>query len=205
VEQGRLTRARRGNYALPDAEESLPPEGREIVEALRSSGAEAHLTGFDIVGSHSHQFVRSYPHLVYADPDAMREVAFALSDAGFWSVPSTAASASLRAPVPDRLVLLRTQPVARMDRFGVRGPVAPIEKAWLDVLREVRAGAFPASLADLGAMLASMLRSKVDVQRLRSWAREMGYREHVDAVIHPDKVDAASDPELRELAAGARR
>jgi hypothetical protein len=205
VDEGQLIRSSRGQYSLPNAEASMPPESRELIAALRESAADAHVTGFDVIGSHSHQFVRSYPHLVYADPDALAEVAYALGDAGFWSLPTTAASEHLRTPVPDRLVLLRGQPPARMARFGVRGSVAPIEKAWLDLLREVRAGAFPASLADLGSMLASMLRAKADVSRLRSWGREMGLRDQVDAVLDPDAVPADADPELRALAAGARR
>jgi len=195
----------RGEYALPGAEMFLSEETQELVAALRESGAEAHLTGFDVIASHSHQFVRSYPHLVYADPDALAEVAFALSEAGFWSLPAGATSKRLQTPTPERLVLLRGQPPARMQRFGVRGLIAPIEKAWLDLLREVRAGTFPASLGDLGAVLASMVRAKADVARLRSWAREMGLRDQVDAVLEPDAVAPDARLELRELAAGARR
>ena len=205
VKDGRLVRTGHGEYALPDREELLAGETRELVDALGNSGAEAHVTGFDVIGSHTHQVVRSFPHLVYADPGALAEVGFALGDAGFWSMPAGAAAEHLRSPHPDRLVLLRGQSASRMDRFGVRGPLAPVEKAWLDLLRETRAGTVPASLGDLGAMLASMLRSNVDQRRLRSWAREMGYADHVDAVIDPDAVGDAAEPELRELAAGARR
>ncbi|MDA0179945.1 hypothetical protein OJ997_06540 [Solirubrobacter phytolaccae] len=205
VDEGRLVHAGHGEYALPGAEAFLPEEIQELVAALRESGAEAHLTGLDVIGSHSHQFLRSYPHLVYADPDALAEVAFALSEAGFWSLPAGAASKRLQTPTPESFVLLRGQPPARMERFGVRGPIAPMEKAWLDLLREVRAGTFPASLADLGAVLAAMVRAKADVPRLRSWAREMGLRDHVDAVLEPDTIASDTRLELRELAAGARR
>jgi len=205
VDEGRLVHSSHGEYALPGAEGSLAPETRELVAAVRESGAEAHVTGFDVIGSYSHQFVRSYPHLVYADPDALTDVAFALGEAGFWSLPANAAAKHLRTPMPERFVLLRGQPPARMERFGVRGPIAPMEKAWLDLLREVRAGIFPASLADLGAVLASMVRAKADVRRLRSWAREMGLRDHVDAVLEPDAVAPEANLELRELAAGARQ
>src|ERR1700741_2414613 len=87
VEQGAVHKVGRGLYALPDAGSALPPEAQQIVEALASTGADAHLTGFDVVGPHSHQFVREYPHLVYCDLAAFQSVGFALVQADFAVFP----------------------------------------------------------------------------------------------------------------------
>jgi hypothetical protein len=109
------------------------------------------------------------------------------------------------APDPDRIVALRGQPIARMDRLGVRSEIAPVEKAWLDLLREARAGSLPISLADAGAILASLLRSGADETQLLNWAREMGYEHHVQAVLDPQSSARDRDAETRELAEGALR
>ncbi len=207
IDVGGIERVARGAYRLPREAmlASLPPTAVELVRALVASGAEAHLTGYDLLASHSHQFVRSFPHLVYADSAALEQVAFALSQAGFQPVPAGRRSRFLvlHAPDPDRVVVLRGQPVSRMERLGVRSEVGPPEKAWLDLLRETRTGIFPISLADVGAILSSLLRSGADEALLKRWAREMGYDRHLSAVIQPLAVFHES--ELRELAAGAAR
>lgn len=207
VASGQVERIERGSYRLARSElaKLLPSTAADIVQALGASGAEAHLTGFDLLASHSHQFVRTFPHLVYADPAALDEVSFALSQVGFLPVPAgqQARNVIAHAPDLDRIVVLRGQPIGRMERFGVRSTIGPPEKAWLDLLRETRAGSLPVSLADLGAILASLLRSGTDQELLKRWAREMGYQRHVQAVLDPSA--AQDDPELRELTAGATR
>lgn len=206
IKQGRVQRAEYGVYRLAnvDPDQLLAPSAAAIVRAISESGAEAHLTGLDPLAAHSHQFLRSFPHVVYADPDALEQVAFTLSRAGFQPVPAGRAARNLivHAPDPDRTVVLRGQPVSRMDRLGVRSAVAPPEKAWLDLLREARNGSLPISLGEVGAILASMLESGADRDQLLRWAREMGYERQVRAVVDQDE---AFDDETRELAAGAKR
>lgn len=209
VAQGRVERSGQGVYRLLDQEPSLlDGSAAEIVRAIAASGAEAHLTGLDPVAAHSHQFLRSFPHLVYADPNALEQVAFALSQAGFQPVKAGRAARNtvVHAPDPDRVVILRGQPTSRMDRLGVRSEVAPPEKAWLDLLRETRTGVLPLSLAETGAILASMLHSGGgEARQLMRWAKEMGYDRQALAVLDPSTAEQSDDDELRQLAAGARR
>jgi DNA-binding HxlR family transcriptional regulator len=206
VEQGRVSRSTRGSYRLEEeASRSLSTTAAQIVAAIEESGSEAHLTGMDLLAAHAHQFVRGFPHLVYADPDALDQVAYALSQAGFLPVAPGPHVRNLLAHSPDidRVVVLRGQPTARMTRFGVRSEVAPPEKAWLDLLRETKAGNAPWSMADVGAIWASLLLANIDAQQLGRWAREMGLDRYVRALTD---ADADSDaPELQELKAGAAR
>ncbi len=209
VNAGQVQRIEQGTYQLAGdgLRSALEPQAAQIVHALATSGAEAHLTGYDLLAAHSHQFVRSFPHLVYADPAALEEVSFALSQAGFLPVPAGRQARNLltHAPDLDRFVLLRGQSATRMERFGVRSEIGPPEKAWLDLLRETRAGSLPGSLADLGAILASLLRSGTDTALLQRWAREMGYSRYVQAVLHPETITPTDPSDLQQLAAGATR
>lgn len=208
--QGRVERRGHGVYRLVDEppEDLLGGSAADVVRAIGASGAEAHLTGLDPIAAHSHQFLRSFPHLVYADPGALDQMAFALSQAGFQPVRAGRAARDtlVHAPDPDRIVLLRGQPTSRMDRLGVRSEVAPPEKAWLDLLREARTGALPISLTEVGAILSSLLRSGGgDARQLLRWAREMGYDRQTRAVLDPETAERSNDDELRQLAAGARQ
>ena len=209
IKAGRVERFERGLYRLvgEDPADALSGSAAEIVHALRRSGSDAHLTGFDPVAANSHQFVRSFPHLVYADPEALEQVSSALAQAGFQPVRAGRAARDMlmHAPDPDRIVVMRGQPIARMDRLGVRSEIAPVEKAWLDLLREARGGSLPISLNDAGAILASLLRSSADETQLTNWAREMGYEHHVQAVLDPRSSARDRDAETRQLADGALR
>jgi hypothetical protein len=206
IEAGVLKRLGYGHYGLADAREGLAEPAEELVDVLEQAGVEAHLTGLDVIGSYGHQFVRSYPHLIYVDPPALDELAFQLGAADL--LPARAGSGAAQALLPNvdvaRVVLLRGQPAGRSDRFGVRGLVAPVEKAWLDLVREARGGAYPIALNELGAILASLLDAgRVDQRRLSSWSREMGYQDEV-AVVLDRAAPVGADAELQELAAGAR-
>lgn len=207
VDDGLVIRTSPGSYQLADETQVFSGTAAEIVDALKVSGAEGHLTGYDLLAVHGHQFVRAFPHLVYADPHGLEQVAFALSQAGFQPVPAGRSARNLvvHAPDVDRVVVLRGQPVTRMDRLGVRSTVGPPEKAWLDLLREARSGSMPISMNELGAMLASMLRAGIDTRLLGRLAREMGFADHVEAVVHPSSVSDAHRPELQQLAEGAIR
>jgi DNA-binding Lrp family transcriptional regulator len=201
VKAGSLSRPQRGTYVLVNQSEQVTATAYRIVAVLRDCAAEAHLTGYDVLATHSHQFMRQWPHLVYADPAAIDDVSHALSQAGFNVLPAKDAGVASGLSDANRVVVIRGQSPSRMDRFSAYGRVAPIEKAWIDLLREVRIGWFPLSLADVGAILASMLRNGVDEARIASYARESGYGhylQHLPAGSPPDSP-------IAQLHAGMRR
>ncbi len=201
VNAGSLSRPRRGTYVLAEEPSQPTATADRIVAALRDCAAEAHLTGYDVLAAHSHQFMRVWPHLVYADPAAIDDVSHALSRAGFSVLPAKDAGVASGLSEADRVVVIRGQSPSRMDRFSAYGRVAPIEKAWIDLLREVRIGWFPLSLADVGAILASMLRDGVDEARIASYARESGYGHYLQHL----PTGSPPDSSIAQLHAGMQR
>lgn len=105
--------------------------------AASGAAPDAHLTGFDVLARYAHKFVVEHPHLVYAEPAAIETITFRLADAGFSAVRAQQNRPAVSAPV-DETVLVRAQ--ANAEQYGVRGPIAPPEKAWVDTLRETLRG-----------------------------------------------------------------
>ncbi len=84
-------------------------------------------------------------------------------------------------------------------RYPVRDHLALPEKAWVDLLREVRRSKLGFDYGELGRILRSLERAGVPLLRLRTYARNVGYTEWVDAALGdrpPNTVEQA------QLAAG---
>lgn len=201
VECGALIRHGHGQYALSDVDQfPLSDRGREIVGILSKNGIDAHLTGFDVLARHAHQFVFDYPQLVYAEPYAVDAAEAALADGGFIVVPAGRGS-KIEVPDLSRLVLLRKQSDAAR-RFGVIGHVAPREKAWIDLLREASKGSLNFDFGELGRLLRALLESNGNSVKLHRYAARMGYDGWLAAVEDPQHN--SSDADAARLAAGYR-
>jgi hypothetical protein len=195
---GALLRAAQGSYALPNAQLALPPIGQEIVGVLKTNGIEGHLSGFDLLGAYAHQFVFEYPHIVLVEPSSYDSAAMELVRGGFVVVAAGPAAVRTSADT-SRLVLLRPQPDAE-KRFGVRRHIAPVEKAWVDLLRETLKSRLPFQFLELGRILRNLDDRGADRRRLSSYATRLGYAEWVHAA-HQQRRDA-TEPDMRALVAG---
>lgn len=197
LDQQRAEEVRRGRYRLAGEPAVRSEAAMELLSFLEERGYEAHLTGFDLLAPHAHQFVYDFPHLVYGEPGASAALAYELPARGFvvgFASPGLK-PASLDA---SQMVLLRNQTNA--EQYGVRGHVAPVEKAWVDTLRESRRGNLEVSYLELGRILRSLVDSGADLRYLRRYARQMGYLGQVE-----DALDATHEPataEGRALQAG---
>lgn len=103
-----------------------------------------------------------------------------------------------RPPPRQRTVILRGQ-THDERRYPVRDHLAMPEKAWVDLLREVRRSRLGLDYGELGRILRSLERAGVPLDRLRTYARTVGYRAWVDAALgdrDPDNLEQA------QLAAG---
>lgn len=176
---GELVRPARGVYARPGTALALSPIAQELVGVLQDHGIEGHLTGFDLLGAYAHQFVFEYPHIVIAEPSSYDDAELELSRSGFVAVAAGPAASGTAAET-SRLVLLRRQPDAER-RFGVRRYLAPVEKAWVDLLRETLKSRLPFQFMELGRILRNMEDGGADMRRLRSYAKRLGYIGWVDA------------------------
>jgi hypothetical protein len=201
VQSGEVVRHGHGHYALASADSlPVPATGREIAAALAEAEVEAHLTAFDALARFAHQFVYAYPHVVYAEPDAVSDVARALADAGF-VVVRAGRHASVEVADSSRVVLVRGQAEAAR-RYGVIGHLASPEKAWVDLLRETRRSSLPFDLVEVGGILAAMRRAGCDESRLRRYAQRMRYDAWLNALDIPTYADERA--EIAALRAGYR-
>lgn len=197
LEQQLVQEVRRSRYRLAGVPAVRSEAAKELLSFLEERGYEAHLTGFDLLASHAHQFVYDFPHLVYGEPGASAALAYELPVQGF-VVGFASPGSKPVSPDASRLVLLRNQTNA--EQYGVRGHVAPVEKAWVDTLRESRRGNLDVSYLELGRILRSLVESGADLRYLRRYARQLGYLDQVEYAL-----DAAHDPptaEGRALQAG---
>lgn len=179
MQSGKLERVRRGLYRLPSSRPEVAGRGQRIVDLLDRAALDAHVTGLGVLLPYVHQFVRDFPQLVYAEPLALRAVEDELADEGFVVVLLGGGARAGQTTVEDvsSLTLLRAQPNA--DQYGVHDYIAPIEKAWVDLLREARRGTFPMQFAELGQILRNMVEAGADLKRLKQYARRQGYLEWV--------------------------
>ena len=187
-----------GRYRLEGSKQQrLSPSAREVLAVVEELAPDAHLTGFDVLAPYAHQFLVEYPHLVYAEPAALDTAAFRLAEADFVAVAAGSKQSVTAAPA--RTVLLRAQPNA--EQYGVHGPVASREKAWVDTLREAHRGQLPFDFVELGRVLRALLDRGADVRRLRQYARRMGYVDRVNAAL-ADSPEASMDAMADALRAG---
>lgn len=199
VAEGEVVQLEDGGYRLANFEDGLTREAAGILRVLQESGMEAHLTGLDLLRPHTHQFTYQFPHLVYAAPGAMDSVGFDLASAGYVSQPVTFPLAT--PPELNRLVLMGRQSAAEAARLGVRGHIAPREKAWLDLLREALRGHYPIPLLEVGRILANLRAAGIDMERLARYAGRMRLSDELRAALGDG---AAEEEHLRALAAGYR-
>jgi hypothetical protein len=192
-----LFRWARGVYSRRPVEPELNSEGEELLMLLRDSDADAHLTGFDVLAPYAHQFVYSYyTHLVYCHPSHVSGLASELS-AEDWLLLPAGRHVHLGGP-HERMVIVRGQ-THDERRYPVRGHLALPEKAWVDLLREVRRSQLGLDYGELGRILRSMERAGVPIDRVRTYARSVGYLAWVDAALGKR---SPTNVEQNQLAAG---
>jgi len=170
----------RGLYSGRPLEPELGYEGGELLMLLRDSDADAHLTGFDILAPYAHQFSYGYTHLVYCHPPHLSGLASELS-AHDWLLLPAGRHVHLGGP-RERMVIARGQ-THNERRYPVRNHLALPEKAWVDLLREVRRSRLGLDYGELGRILRSMERAGVPLDKLRTYARNLGYLGWVQAAL----------------------
>jgi len=180
VAEGRLFRRSRGVYSCRPLVPHLNPDGQKLLTLLGDSDAEAHLTGFDVLAAYAHQFSYSYSHLVYCQPSHISGLAGELAGDDWLLVP--AGLAIQPGGGRERVVVVRAQ-TQDERRYPVRDHLALPEKAWVDLLREVRRSKLGFDYGELGRILRSLERAGVPLHKLRTYARNVGYTEWVDAAL----------------------
>lgn len=196
VTEGTLFRWARGVYSRRPLEPELNVEGGELLMLLRDSDADAHLTGFDVLARYAHQFAYGYTHLVYCHPPHISGLANELSGED-WQLLPAGRHAHLGGP-RERTVIVRGQ-THDERRYPVRDHLALPEKAWVDLLREVRRSHLGSDYGELGRILHSMERTGVPLGKLRTYARNVGYLAWVEATVGER---APAGIEQAQLAAG---
>ncbi len=197
IDGGILFRWTRGVYGRrPLDEPEMGFEGGELLMLLRCSEADAHLTGFDVLARYAHQFAYGYTHLVYCHPSHISGLTHELSGEDWVLLP---AGHHVRLGGPhDRTVIVRGQ-THDERRYPVSNHLALPEKAWVDLLREVRRSRLGFDYGELGRILRSMERAGVPIAKLRTYARNAGYLPWVEAAFG---VRAPASIEQAQLAAG---
>lgn len=180
IAEGMLYRWARGTYSRRPPEPGLGPEGEELLELLRESDADAHLTGFDVLLRYAHQFAYDYTHLVCCHPPHLSGLADELAQQDWLLIP--AGRHAHLGGSRKRTAILRRQ-THDERRYPVRNHLALPEKAWVDLLREVRRSRLGFDYGELGRVLRSMESSGVPLGKLRTYARNVGYLAWVDAAI----------------------
>ena len=191
-----LFRWARGVYSRRPVEPELNSEGEELLMLLRDSDADAHLTGFDVLAPYAHQFVYAYTHVVYCHPPHVSGLASELS-AEDWLLLPAGRHVHLGG-TRERTVIVRGQ-THNERRYPVRDHLALPEKAWVDLLREVRRSRLGVDYGELGRILRSMERDGVPIDRVRTYARSVGYLAWVDAALG---ARSATNIEQSQLVAG---
>lgn len=192
-----LFRWARGVYGRrPLDEPELGFEGGELLMLLRESEADAHLTGFDVLVRYAHQFSYGHTHLVYCHPSHISGLARELSGED-WVLLPAGRHVHLGGP-RERTVIVRGQ-THDERRYPVKNHLALPEKAWVDLLREVRRSRLGFDYGELGRILRSMERTGVPLGKLRTYARSAGYLPWVEAALG-DLAPASI--EQAQLAAG---
>lgn len=196
---GQAERTAWGRYRAESARPSLGETGERVLEVVNDLAPDAHLTGFDVLVPYAHQLIVEYPHLVYAEPAALDTAAFRLAESDFTVIAARGRSRPAVRAAPSQTVMLRAQPNA--EQYGVHGAVAPVEKAWVDTLREAQRGQLPFDFVELGRVLRAMLDRGADIRKLRNYARRLGYVDRVDAAL-ADSPGTELDERTQALRAG---
>jgi hypothetical protein len=178
VDAGVLRPVGHGRYSRSGAAGDLGEEAAELVGIIDELDADAHLTGYDILVGYAHQFVYQYPHLIYCHPPHLSGLTSALTEAGWRVLP--AGSTARRVPLTERTVIVRAQPQTQVG-YPIDGHLARPEKAWVDLLREVRRSGIPFDYEELGRILRAIERAGGGGDVLTGYARRAGYLDSVRA------------------------
>jgi hypothetical protein len=81
-------------------------------------------------------------------------------------------------------------------RYPVVDHVALPEKAWVDLLREVRRSQLGFDYGELGRILRSIERAGIPLDKLRTYARNIGYTAWVEATLGERPADNAEQAQL---------
>lgn len=193
---GLLFRRSRGVYSRRPPGPQLNADAQQLLDLLRESDAEAHLTGFDVLAPYAHQFAYDYSHLVYCHPPHVSGLASELV-ANHWLMVPAGLGIHPRYD-HERVVIVRGQ-THDERRYPVRDHLALPEKAWVDLLREVRRSHLSFDYGELGRVLRSLERAGVPLEKLRTYARNLGYLEWVDTALGARPL---ANTEQAQLAAG---
>lgn len=184
-----------GAVTGPDVIE-LSGEAKRLSELLQSTGIEATVSGYDVVGSYGNQLPERWPHLVFVPPGAGEWAADTLRPAGFTIVvnPTAEVLRVVTEIAVGELVIVRER-ATRLDSSGV----ARREDAWVDLVAEWRSG-YPIGRSELREILRSMS-DEISWTRLVRSARRRSLHLRVDITRHPVPL-AVDDPEGDRLLAG---
>lgn len=196
LDQGSLYRWARGLYSRRPLEPDLNADGMALLSILRDGDADAHLTGFDVLARYAHQFAYGYTHLVYCHPPHMSGLIRELSEEEFVLLPA-GRHVHLGRSV-EHTVIVRAQ-TYDPRRYPVRDHLALPEKAWVDLLREVRRSRIGFDYGELGRILHSMERAGVPLAKLQTYARNVGYSGWVEVALGQR---SAQNAEQAQLASG---
>lgn len=143
IDAGTLIRVRRGVYA-PKASGAAgtPADAVPLIEAL--AGVRAYrwaVSGLDLLLGALHYLPGRYPHLVLVEPDGVDAAQRALGTAGFLVVGRQGLREVWN--FNPRLPVVVVRPIANFRGVDEEKHLASPERAFLDLLVEVRHGGFP--------------------------------------------------------------
>lgn len=152
-QQGLVYRLSQGRYAITTrGAATLNHDAEKVLTALRTvRNVRSALTGIDVLSGSLHYVPMRYPHLVLVQRRGLERVQRALASAGYLAVPATAAGAVWDASPTAQVVLLRATNTFRGVPDGAA--LASPERAFLDLLLEIRHHNFPLPIADLARVL----------------------------------------------------
>lgn len=152
-EQGLVHRVSQGRYAVTVAgSHAMNRDAERVLAALRTvPNVRTALTGIDVLGGSLHYIPMRYPHLVLVERSGLARVQRALAAAKYLAVPSTAAGEVWDAAPTTPVVILR--PTNTFRGVPEDSHTALPERAFLDLLLEVRHHRFPLPSDALARML----------------------------------------------------
>ena len=152
-------RVRRGLYTpRARARASLPPPAQDLVRALSAIRAYRWaVTGLDLLTGLFHYLPARYPHLVLIEPRGLEHARRALARSDILAI-KPAAIREVWDAAPRRVAVLRSITNFRGVPDGAHA--ATLERAFLDLLVEVRHHSFPYSKSDLQRIWREALRDE---------------------------------------------
>lgn len=153
VQGGALVRLGYGRYAVPAVANApaMSPEVARLLEAAKPAPAfRVAVSGLDLLSGSLHYLPMRYPHLLLVERDGLADVRAALSDAGYLPVSPAGVAEVWRAEPKLPVVVLK--PLRQFHGVPNDSQLAGPERAFLDLLYEVRHHDFPFPMSDLRRM-----------------------------------------------------